>query len=73
MSPLMISAQKGNSHLVKILLDRSAKVNLKDNNNKSALFFAILSKSPESSKIVSMLLEFSANIEQKTKEDVSLS
>lgn len=72
MTPLMICSQRGCGDLVKSLLERSAKVNLKDNNHFGALHQAINSDNGENVNIVSMLLDNGANIDQKNPNYVRI-
>lgn len=72
-TPLMICASKGCSDLVRLLLERGAKINLTDNSNKTALIYAIESDNGENSNIVSMILENNADFNILTSKNVKSS
>ena len=70
-TPLMICAWRGCSDLVRALLERGARINIKDNHNKSALFYAVESDHGENTNIVSMFLENSSEVNYINKNKVS--
>jgi len=57
-TPLMAATVKKNSYLVKLLLENNANPNLTDQNNSTALHFAVIFSQPE---IITLLMEYKAN------------
>lgn len=57
-TPLMAATVKKNSYLVKLLLENNANPNLTDQNNSTALHFAVIFSQLE---IIELLMEYKAN------------
>jgi ankyrin repeat protein len=57
-TPLMAATVKKNNYLVKLLLENNANPNLTDQNNSSALHFAVIFNQQE---IIELLIKYKAN------------
>lgn len=63
----MICAWKGCIDLVKVLIEKDAKINITDSYNKTALFYAIESENGENTNIISMLIHNGGDVNHANK------
>ena len=69
MTPLMGAANRGQTSVVKILLNAGANVNAKDQLwGATALYDAALNEHPE---VIQLLIKAGANVNDKDKDDVT--
>lgn len=66
----MVAAKKGDLETVNLLLNHKARVNYKDKNGKTALYYA-LEPSAENPGIISILLQHRAEVRVRTSENMT--